>query len=173
MDASTIVRVENLGDTIFHDAHNGKPTTIQPGESCHVELGACRTWLGVNDEGPTERANAVQKIMLRWGYTPLSTGTWEDHRPKIEVYEENQPSTEEHRIWFPADDPEGHHATYPVISPAIGADAARQQARIDALEEKLEMLTSGQIQIPDAPTNLSDLPADDSGKTRRTPVKAS
>ena len=165
MDPTMIVRVTNVGDTTFRDLHDSKPYVIEPGDSIHLELGAARTWLGVNDEGPHEREEAVKKIMLRWGFTPLSEGTWDDYRPQIEVFHQNT----QDRIWFPADDPEGKHAVYAPVVPAVG-DQARYEARIAALEEKLDMALSGNTPLAESPAQtLDDIPKD---KVRRTPVKA-
>jgi len=169
--SGSIVRIENYGDADFIDFFDSTQFVIPAGTSQYVPFDATIVWLGNPDDRDDTRRTAVEGIRLRYGYSSLSSTTWEDHAPTLRVYAQG---TDE-RIWYPADDPLGEHLTdeTPMFTGVLPSpqDVAQQieervtaavEARLAALLNTPGVPTPVDTEVPDAApvVTLSEIPED-------------
>lgn len=168
MDTAQIVRVENVGDTEWSDQFDSVTYTIPAGESRHIPLGACAVWLGNPDDHTTERRHIVDRIQLRYSYGSMSTESWDDVRPKLEVFDQATGD----RIWFPADDPEGKNGTYVRRPSAVITDTRDDVEGLRRqLNEMHDLLVAAGV--TETPAQRTPAPASDKAIREDKPTKPS
>lgn len=138
-----LVKVRNVGDSMFTDKCNGAEYTIPPNSEIIVEEDVVSIWMGwpglVDDpvRKIRDRTDTYRRLRLRYGWHEgmgLTDEDWEQMRPKLEVYD-----LTDARVWTVLEDPEGTQGNG-AVHVTDGSDLASMRAAFDRQQKELEAL---------------------------------
>lgn len=92
MNNDDIVRIRNVGDSVWSDRFNNQNFVVGPDKEIVVPWAAAKLWLGDPDlrdkqDGRKERREEQTRLMVRYGAASRSFDEWDNYKPHIEVYD--------------------------------------------------------------------------------------
>lgn len=131
-----IVKIRNVGTTVWEDGFDGRRYRIPVGAEVYLPAGAAMTWLGdwnARDDGRNQDRFAEQeRLRMRYGAYE-NDALWGQVKPQLEVY-----TTDDVRIPCVVDD--SLDSAYPLIDLGLDPGAGGAATRLAALEREMTVL---------------------------------